>query len=93
MRESVIEKHLSTSIKALGGMCIKLQGIGLTDRLVLMNGKCFFVELKRENGKLSAVQQVMQRKLRACGMTVVTLYSKEEIDEWISNHVNTNNKP
>jgi len=50
MLEKDIERKLRLAVKALGGECLKWVSpahSGVPDRIVLLNGKVYFVELKR----------------------------------------------
>jgi hypothetical protein len=88
MLESAIERHLRDRVRTRGGMCIKLAPTiaGLPDRMVLLpDGRVYFVELKRPNdGEVSAIQHKRHRDLRAIGFTVDVLWSKPEVDEWLT---------
>ena len=59
--EKKIEDYLCASVKAYGGMCIKLNPlwyIGIQDRLVLLpEGRVGFAELKRPTGGRRGVKQ------------------------------------
>lgn len=84
--EKSVEQYLIRRVKACGGMCIKLQctGInGIPDRIVLIHGRCVFVELKAPGGRLSAVQEVRIKQLRDMGFSVYILYNFEQVDNFI----------
>ena len=49
-----------------------------------IGGVVWFVELKAEGGRLSPLQQVFQSEMARLGQNYVCLWSKEEIDQWIS---------
>ena len=68
MREKEIEKILVSEVKKLGGRAYKWTSPGndgVPDRSVILPGeKPYFVELKSETGRLSAVQKVQIDRLR-----------------------------
>lgn len=80
--EGKVEAYLRQRVRALGGMCLKLDSVkGLPDRLVVLPGRCpFFVEVKAEDGHLSKIQEHVIRRLRDLGQRVHVVYSKEEVD-------------
>ena len=91
MRESALEKYFRQEVLRRGGWTIKLTGTaGIPDRLVMMpEGAVAFVELKTDIGRLSKIQDAVQRKLVGLGCDVHTLYGKDEVDGWISNFTTT----
>ena len=88
MRESTIEKHLVAKVKAMGGMAYKFTSPahrGVADRVVcLPGGRVIMVELKAANGRLSALQQIFQSDMARLGVPYECLWSKEQVDEFIS---------
>lgn len=86
--EKVIERMLVASVKANGGLCIKLlcdQFIGLPDRLCLFpNHKIAFVELKTTGQKPRKIQTVVHNKLRALGFRVEVIDTIEGVKEFIN---------
>ena len=82
--EKQIERRLVQKIKEKNGLCLKLTGYkGIPDRIVLLNGRCYFIELKDAGKKLRPEQQVWQDKLQAMGFVSVMLDSKEVVDEFV----------
>ena len=82
--EKQIENYLKVKIKRMGGICLKLTGYkGIPDRMILVNGKCYFVELKDEGKKLRPEQQAWQDKLREMGFVAVMIDSKEKVDVFV----------
>lgn len=86
--EQAIERYLCRRVKENGGMCIKLVGYnGIPDRLVILPyGGCIFIELKADGGHLSPIQIAVQRHLNALQQVVYTLWSCEQVDEFISDY-------
>lgn len=86
--EKDVEQRLRKGVEALGGRCMKLvsQGNnGMPDRLVLLpDGRCVFVELKRPKyGKLSPVQVAQQNRLASMGFDVRVISNTEGVDAFI----------
>lgn len=87
MREEYIEGRFREGVKRRGGIAIKLQPTiaGLPDRMVLLpGGRIRFVELKRPDGTVSAIQKVMHSKLHGLGFPVSVLWSIEDVNRWVS---------
>lgn len=86
--EQSIERHLYRKVKEAGGLCIKLTGQnGIPDRLVILNGRLLFIELKAPGGRLSPIQVVTQRRLLRLGQEVLTLWTHEQVDS-LWNYIN-----
>lgn len=85
--EAQIEKHLFYEIRKLKGLAYKFTSpghAGVPDRVILLpNGTTIFVELKREDGRLSSLQIETIRLLQEKNIEVYVLYSKEEVDDFI----------
>lgn len=83
--EDVIEKYLRLRVKALGGLCIKLNPFGyagIPDRMVLLPGGILsFYELKRpKGGRFEPLQERWHAKLRKLGFRVYVCRTKEAVD-------------
>ena len=88
MRESekVLERNLNKEVKALGGWSIKILSnfiTGLPDRVVLINGRAYFVEVKSEGKKPSPIQRIVHKKLEALGFPVSVIDSTEKLNNFI----------
>lgn len=84
--EKYIEKYLVAEVKRIKGLCIKMSPaglIGIPDRLVLVNGKAVFAELKSKGKKPSRIQQYTHQKLNDAGFPVTVIDSVEGVDELI----------
>jgi hypothetical protein len=85
MKESKIEEKLRISISSLGGWAIKLIGIrGIPDRLVILDGRVYFVETKASKGVVSRVQRFVHRKLFKMGFKVYILWSIEHVENFVN---------
>lgn len=87
MLEKSIEAHLVKRVKVLGGAAYKFTSPahrGVADRVVcLPDGSTWFVELKTEGGRLSALQKVFADDMARLNQKYVCLWSKGEIDSWL----------
>lgn len=84
MREREIERALVKRVKAAGGEVRKLAWIGrrgAPDRLVMLPERYLFVELKAPGGRLSRLQDLEHRRLRAAGFDVRVIWKLEDIDQ------------
>lgn len=85
--EKVIERKLVESIKAQGGLCIKLlcdQFMGLPDRMCLLPGhKIVFVEVKTTGQKPRKIQVYVHNQLKALGFRVEVIDSIEGVNRLI----------
>ena len=88
MKESTIEKHLVTQVKALGGMAYKFTSPahrGVADRVVcLPDGQTWFVELKAPSGRLSELQKIFQSDMARMNQRYACLWNKEQVEEWLN---------
>ena len=86
-RERDIERHLRRKVEVAGGLALKFVSPGndgVPDRIVIMpDGKVTFVELKAPRGRLSALQRWQQDRLKRRGCAVRTIWTKEQVDEWM----------
>ena len=88
MREREIEKYLVQEIKKYSGVCWKWTGTsGAPDRIIFINNRVFFVELKNEKGTVSPLQKLIHRKMANLGFIVHVLNSKEAVDKFIMEEI------
>ena len=85
MLEKQVEKYLVKRVKDLGGLSYKwISSVtGVPDRLVIINEKVFFTELKTENGILSPRQIHVFDELGEAGFPVYVLRNYDDIEEFI----------
>lgn len=83
MRESIVERKLTTEAKKRGGLAVKFVSPGFNgvpDRLVLFPcGRLAFVELKAPGETMRPLQIRRAEQLRALGFRVYCVDSKEMI--------------
>jgi len=82
MLERDLEEKVKKLVKKLNGVSFKLAFPGCTgapDRLILLGGKVFFVELKRPGGKLSARQKRIIEIFKAHDINIHVAYSLEDV--------------
>ena len=93
MLEKDIEKYLVKCVAQAGGKAYKFvspSNRGVSDRIVcLPDGTTHFIELKRPGGKISPLQAMFARDMDQLNQNYEVLWSKEEIDRWISGHTST----
>lgn len=85
--EKYIEQKLVEKVKKLGGRAYKFVSpgnIGVPDRLVVLpENKVGFVEVKRQNGRLSKLQKNQLEFLKSLGCKTFVLWNINEIDQII----------
>ena len=85
MREKTLERKLAEAVKAMGGIAPKFISpgfAGMPDRLVLLpDGKCGFVEVKRRGEKPRPLQEARHGMLRQLGFKVYILDCAGQIEE------------
>lgn len=86
--ERAIERYLVKRVREAGGRAYKFVSPGnqgVPDRVVIFpTGQVVFAELKCETGKLSELQKSQIEKLSGLKQTVRVVYSKEEVDRFMS---------
>lgn len=51
---------------------------GIPDIILIFEGRCYALELKTENGRLTEVQHVVHERMRAAGATVAVAYGVDQ---------------
>jgi hypothetical protein len=86
MKEAELEKYFNWCVQSIGGKTYKFKSMtmrGVADRVVcLPDGQTWFVELKRPEGRLSALQEIFAEDMHALNQRYACLWSKEQINEW-----------
>lgn len=83
MRESDVEKAFVDAVRAAGGQAMKFTSQtmnGVPDRLVLLlGGKCAFVELKAPGKQMRLLQRKRRQQLQSLGFPVFCVDRLEQI--------------
>lgn len=73
-------------VKTLGGHAYKFvspSNRGVADRLVVLPGVVWFVEVKAEGGRLSPLQTLFIEQMKRLGQNVIVVWNKEDVDAFI----------
>jgi hypothetical protein len=85
--ERDIERYLVRRVKGLGGVAYKFvspSNRGVADRLVVLpQGVVWFVEVKKEGGRMSTLQELFKRDMLALGQNYMTLWDMDDVDTFI----------
>lgn len=79
--ESDVEKILVLRVKRNHGMIFKFNSpgnAGVPDRLVLHNGKCYFIELKDKGRHPRALQRYVFQQIEDQGFPVIVIDNKAD---------------
>lgn len=85
MLERDIEQYLVEQVEARGGQAHKIKFInrrGAPDRLVILPGVTWVIELKRHDGVMSYHQKMFRGDLPPRALYAV-LWSIEDVDNWL----------
>jgi hypothetical protein len=56
----------------------------VADRIVVLpGGRVWFVEVKKQGGRLSALQREFLAEVKGLGCSYEIVWSKEDVDEWL----------
>jgi hypothetical protein len=86
VRENKVEKYLDEQVKKLSGLTRKWVSpmhSGVPDRIVIVNGVVWFVEVKVTDGSLSPEQIREHPRLIAVGANVTTVYGRSGVDKFM----------
>jgi len=86
VREAKVEQYLDKCVRALDGLTRKWvsPGVdGVPDRIVVVGGVVWMVEVKTSDGVLSDCQKREHIRLKDAGANVTTVYGHEGVDEFI----------
>ncbi|WP_461521914.1 PDDEXK family nuclease, partial [Porticoccus sp.] len=76
-------KYLDQCVKDMGGLTRKWVSPGrdgVPDRIVVVAGVVYFVEVKTLDGVLSAAQEREHERLRLAGANVATVWGSDSVD-------------
>jgi len=86
-RENKVEAYLDKEVKKLGGITRKWVSPGrdgVPDRIVILNGRVYFVEVKTTDGPKSTAQSREHQRLSEAGGKVFTVYGQDGVDACLS---------
>jgi hypothetical protein len=86
VRENKVEKYLDKQITALGGLTRKWTSPGrdgVPDRICIVQGRFFLVEVKTVDGKCSPTQLREHTRLSDAGADVRVVYGEQGVDVFI----------
>lgn len=88
MTEKQVENRLLKGIRAMGGECFKWVSPGnngVPDRIIMLTGKSWYVELKKpKGGKVSKVQEWRSRQFLKLGFEIIRLWTYEDVDMFLA---------
>lgn len=85
-RENKVETYLDDCVTKLGGITRKWVSPGydgVPDRIVILKGAVWFVEVKVTGGIYGPGQEREHARLRTAGMNVCTVYGRSGVDEFM----------
>ena len=85
--ERDIEAYLVKRVRSLGGMAYKFvspSNRGVDDRLVVLPDQIWFVEVKQEGGRLTALQALFIEQMKRMGHNAIVVWNKEDVDAFVA---------
>lgn len=86
MREREVELYFKKRVKKEGGLSFKWSSPshrGVPDQIAMFKNKgIYFVEIKSDTGRLSALQEHVGKELSKHGCRWVCLYGKKDVDKF-----------
>ena len=83
LREIDLERQVVREIKRMGGLALKFispGNAGVPDRIILLNGRICFAEIKAPGKKLRNLQRHWKQRLERLGFRVYVIDSKESME-------------
>lgn len=87
MLEKEIERWLGQQVQKLGGLWLKFTSpghSGVPDRILILKGHVFFVEMKGEKGRMSPVQTITFGLMSKAGVSIHVVYGKNGAQEFLA---------
>ena len=87
VRENKVERYLDSEVTKLGGLTRKWVSPGrdgVPDRIVILDGVVWFVEVKTTDGVTSGAQEREHKRLRDKGARVTTVAGNSGVDGFVS---------
>lgn len=85
--EKEIENYFCWAVEKAGGKTWKFTSPanrGVPDRIAVLNGTVWFVEIKKPGGKLSELQKQFAKDAKSLGLNYTVVWSKEDVEKWLS---------
>lgn len=84
MLESAVERVFDERVRKLGGLSFKFAPLhkGNPDRLVILDGATYLVEIKADTGALSPAQVLWHRRAAEKGVHVYVVTGSAEARSW-----------
>lgn len=86
VRENKVETYLDKEVQKIGGITRKWASPGrdgVPDRIVIIKGEVWFVEVKTTDGVLTHIQEREHKRLRAAGANVTTVYGATQVNDFV----------
>lgn len=86
MQERLIEAYLRRKVELAGGIAVKQDWVGIRgapDRLIMLPGRLFFIELKRKGVKPEPHQVRLHNRMRELGVEVHVVDDVDQVDELV----------
>ena len=83
--ESKVEQRFVSNIRKLGGVSWKFVSInnrGVSDRIMLYHGRTIYVEMKRDKGKMTPLQESFRDKIISNGGEFVTIEGMKGVSQF-----------
>ena len=85
IRERKVEHFLNSEVEKLGGLTEKWEGRdGNPDRIVILNGVVWFVEVKTVDGVFKGNQIRKAKRLKKAGANVHVVWGRQGVLEFIN---------
>ncbi len=82
-----VEDMFVKRVRLEGGKAYKFvseMNRGVSDRLVVFPGQVWFVEIKRDHGKLTKLQKVFGEFIKSSGLNYYVVYGQKGIEHFIN---------
>lgn len=85
MLESAVEAVFAKRVRDLGGLSYKFAPLhkGNPDRVVLLEGQVYFVEIKADGGRLDPAQVLWHQRAAERGIIVHVVTGSAEARRWV----------
>jgi len=91
MLEKNLEQKLRKRIKAMGGKFYKWVSPGnngVPDRIAIFpGGRIWFIEMKKEDGELSPLQEFTLEELTGLGCNTAVIYTEAEMEVFLNDKI------